>query len=251
LMIHDILSRSLRLASLLGLIGEKGIKVELGTDFLRYRRLRLGQSKRPLYPMFDIASSYVDESNGFWMVGFDRTGSLVHTQAMRIIPFGHGNLGEHLQVHALKYVTPGLIANPEGSLFFAQRSLATVLGSKVCYHGDFWLTGGRGGFRGTGLTNLLSRLMMELVVLRFDPDFVFGFVEAAHAVDGTPLRHCYFHGEPGIWRGPDGSAFSEECLVWMSAADLKALTLQPVEALASVIDNNARKASRKQNVMEA
>ena len=43
-----------------------GIRLEIGDDFAKYRTYRTRQLDRgPIYPMFDVASSYVDSTNGF------------------------------------------------------------------------------------------------------------------------------------------------------------------------------------------
>ena len=237
--IHTTLSRSLRLASLLNMIKAEGMTIEVGSDFLAYRRLRLPQAAmRPVYPMFDIASCYIDAGNGFWIAGHDAEGRLVHTQAMRLLPFGDGTLGDHLRVHGMKYVTPGLTATPEDASYHVGRPLSLLAG-RVCYHGEFWVAGGPDGFRGGGMTNLLSRLMFELTQARFEPDYVFGFIDAANALNGTPMRHCYFHGEPGTWRLPTGRILAEEWLVWMSAADIQALLAEPVDAGVRAIERSA------------
>ena len=45
-----------------------GIRLEIGDDFAKYRTYRTRQLDRgPIYPMFDVASSYVDSTNGFWL----------------------------------------------------------------------------------------------------------------------------------------------------------------------------------------
>ena len=42
-----------------------GMRIEIGDDFSEYRLHRNSQTKRgKIFPMFDVASSYIDESNG-------------------------------------------------------------------------------------------------------------------------------------------------------------------------------------------
>lgn len=236
----DHYARTLRLSAIVNAIKQAGIDVEIGTDFRRYRRIRRGQIEtRPIYPMFDAACSYVDATNGFWIAGFDEEGELVHTQAMRLLPLGQATLAEHLREHAMKYVTPGLVDDPDQASFHVDRIDETIRG-RVCYHGEFWLAGGARGLRGGGAIALLSRLAFELADQTWRPDYVFGFVAAKHALSGTPARHCYYHGAPGTWRTRADGVFSEEWLVWMSSGDVSALTASPVDASYRVLETVAQ-----------
>ena len=72
------------LSGILRDLEDMGIHVEIGDDFAKYRAYRAQHPDRgPIYPMFDVASSYIDFTNGFWICGFDPDGKLMHTQAVR------------------------------------------------------------------------------------------------------------------------------------------------------------------------
>ncbi|MCR9151497.1 MAG: hypothetical protein NXH83_15100 [Rhodobacteraceae bacterium] len=246
----DHYARTLRMSAIVNAIKEAGLDVEIGTDFVRYRRIRKSQiADRPIYPMFDSASSYVDASNGFWIAGFDEEGALIHTQAMRLLPLGDATLAEHLAEHRLKYVTPGLVADPEEASYHIDTVAGQIAG-RVCYHGEFWLAGGARSLRGGGVIALLSRLAFELAEATWGPDYVFGFVDARHALTGTPARHCYFHGAPGTWQTRDGAVFAEEWLVWMSARDIAALTASPFDASHRVLETVSKRRETRRNESE-
>jgi hypothetical protein len=218
------------MAAILNAIQDYAIDVEVGSDFSAYRELRRPSlNSRPVYPMFDVRSSFVDESNALWIAGRDATGELVHTQAMRLFDMGTTTLGDHLRCHQQKYVTPGLVDNPCKTRYEAGGCLDRISG-KVCYHGEFWIDSGPNGLRGSGAIALLSRLAFELAELTWGPDYVFGFVAARYALKGTPIRHGYYHAEPGRWIDADGHVFSDEWLVWMGAEDIAALNRTPFEA---------------------
>lgn len=197
-----------------------GMRVEVGDDFVAYRRLRNSQTDRPpLYPMFDISCSYVDQTNAFWVCGFDEEDQLVHTQAIRLLDMSGLTLGQHMNMHRHKYITPNSTPDPDMTFYSQARALEKITG-KVCYHGEFWLKGGDGGLRQKGLTPLLSRLVFELARNTWCPDFVFGFVPTPLAMKGIHTRYGYHHCEPGVWHGPDQQVTDEDSLVWMDREDI-------------------------------
>ena len=198
-----------------------GVTLEIGGDFATYRRLRNSQSDRSQpFPMFDVASSYVDASNAFWVCGFDENNELVHTQAIRLLDLQGLTLDKHLRDHRHKYITPDTTPDPDKTFFSSMPALERITG-RVCYHGEFWLKGGKGGHRSQGFTALLSRIVFELTLKLWSPDFVFGFVPMPLAMKGIPVRYGYSHGEFGVWYGPEQEVTSEEMLVWMSNQDIQ------------------------------
>lgn len=200
---------------------DAGIRIMIGDDFSEYRVYRASQTDRtPIYPMFDVASSYVDETNGFWICGFDRSDELVHTQAVRLLDLAGVSLGHHLNVHRHKYVTPFTTPDPDLTFYSGPPVLKTITG-KVCYHGEFWLPArGLGGPRSQGATPLLSRMLFEIAVGKWAPDYAFAFVPKQLAAKGAHLRYGYSHCQAGRWTGPDQQVTDEDYLIWMAADDM-------------------------------
>ena len=209
------------LCAILRELEDAGMRVEIGSDFARYRAMRLAQTGRGgIYPMFDTAASFIDETNGFWVCGFDAEGALVHTQAVRLMDLGTATLGQHLRTHRHKYITPDTTPDPDATFYEGPGALDRING-RVCYHGEFWLPStGLGGPRSQGATVLLSRILFETVVRSWNPDFMFALVPQPLASKGAHLRYGYTHCEPGRWIGPDAQITEEDFLIWMSAADL-------------------------------
>ncbi len=232
---RNIFAMATRISSLVRELEAFGMRVEVGDDFQRYRLLRNAQEDRaPLYPMFDAASSYVDASNGFWICGFNPAGELIHTQAARLVDIGTLTLGEHMRLHRHKYITPDTTPDPDQTTYAGPQALAGVTG-KICYHGDFWLPSrGLGGPRSHGATGLLSRILIEMVVQTFDPDYMFALVPKRLAAKGAHLRYGYSHCEPGRWIGPDQQITEEDYLIWMSRADMAhQIVSQPISLVAN------------------
>ncbi|MGD1876030.1 MAG: hypothetical protein ACFB13_00850 [Kiloniellaceae bacterium] len=202
-----------------------GITLEVGGDFDNFRRLRESQPDRPpISPIFDSAVSDLHNGNAFWIKGTADDGELVHLQAVRLQQLGDLSLAEHLHGDRLAYAPPGVEVDPDRSCFSAAQASRQITG-KVCYHGELWLKGGPGGFRGHGLTCALPRLALALAYMAWSPDFMFGLVHPLAACKGLAAREGYMHLEPRgvLWQHPDASEVFEEWLVWMSRMDLEYL----------------------------
>jgi len=227
-----------QLSGILRDLEQAGLKVEIGDDFAKYRAYRSQQPDRgAIYPMFDVASSYIDHTNGFWICGFDSSGELVHTQAVRLLDLSGISLATHLNNHRHKYITPDTTPDPDLTFYSDPEALQTITG-RVCYQGDFWLrASGLGGPRSQGATSLLSRILLEIMVETWNPSFVFALVPKRLAAKGAHLRYGYSHCEPGRWLGPDQQVTEEDYLIWMGVndmANLLARAPQRIQSAASV-----------------
>lgn len=220
------------LSNSLGELNNTGIHIEIGDDFAKYQYYRSQQSDRgPIYPMFDVASSYIDHTNGFWVCGFNANGELVHTQAVRLLDMSHASLATHLKIHRHKYITPDTTPDPDRTFYAGPEALEMITG-QVCYQGDFWLrASGLGGPRSQGATSLLSGILLELVSSVWNPDFVFAFVPQRLGSKGAHLRYGYSHCEPGRWIGPNQQITEEDYFIWMTARDMANLTARTTQSL--------------------
>lgn len=228
--------------NLINQLEKANISIEIGDDFTVFRRLRNKQKDRSaIYPMFDLASSFVDASNGFWVCGFNAENEVVHTQAVRLLELGSQDLDQHLGIHKHKYITPGSTPDPDNTSFSQLPVLKQITG-RVGYHGEFWVKPGTIGRRNIGLTSVLSRIAFEMTMTLWEPDFLFGFVPAPMATRGVAVRYGYTHCELGAWHGPDQEITSEEMLVWMNHTDLTTYLGTPPKRLD---DNGFLKASPK------
>lgn len=227
-----------------------GLKIEVSADFEAFRELRMSQPKRtPISPIFDCRTSALNAANGFWIKGTSEDGELVHLQAVRLEDMTGLTLAEHLYKHSDIYAPPGVEVDLEQSEYNATSASHQITG-RVCYHGELWLKGGPGGYRGHGLTAALPRLALALAHMAWSPDYMFGLVHPMAACKGLPAREGYMHLEPGgiLWQRKDSEEIYDEWLVWMSHNDLRHLLrfppLQLYEQLEAKSKDNTAFASR-------
>lgn len=238
----DLFSHFQYICSIQRIAEHHGITIEVSCDFAAFRRLRMEQPDRPpLSPIFDSQVSDLNGSNGFWIKGIDGNGDLVHLQAVCLKNLGRAKLAEHLHEHRLAYTPPGVAVDPERSRFAASDASRRITG-KVCYHGELWLKGGPGGFRGHGLTCALPRLALALAYIEWAPAFMFGLVHPLAACKGLAAREGYMHLEPegALWQCHQSDEVYEEWLVWMSRSDLRRLLEFTPTALYEQLENKYR-----------
>ena len=150
-----------RISTIINDLNMMGITITVGSDFNEYKLIREKQENRSnIYPMFDSTCSFVDHTNGFWIIGSNQQGKVVHTQAIRLLEMSSTSLDEHLMLHRHKYITPGTTPNPDKTFFKVPGSLEHIKG-KVCYHGEFWISSEE---RNQSLTQLLSRVVFDLAL---------------------------------------------------------------------------------------
>ena len=219
--VRSLVSAVMNVSGIINELENAGMRIVIGDDFSEYRVYRSVQTNRkPIYPMFDVGCSYIDDTNGFWICGFSEDDTLIHTQAVRLLDLPGISLARHLDTHRHKYITPDSTPDPDLTFYSGPEALKSITG-KVCYHGGFWMSArGLGGPRSQGATPLLSRILFEMMAMRWDPNYVFALVPKELAAKGAHLRYGYNHCEPGVWHGPDQQITEEDYLIWMSAREL-------------------------------
>ena len=228
----EILYSQIRFVSVISEIAaSKGIHIRVCTDFEAFQKALKEQDEAPpIYPMFDPACSFVDPANGFWIMGADDKGELVHTQAVRRLDLSNSSLAEHLSLHHQKYVLQGQAIDKTRSIYDRAPAWQNITGS-VCYHGQVWLKGGKKGYRDRALTATLPRLALALSFMKWSPDYVFGFINPLLACGGLAAREGYAHMEPGIWHVPDGLDSDQTWLIWVDNDDIEHLMRFPPDNL--------------------
>lgn len=215
-----------------------GVKLTLGHDFEEYRELMSrGRTGHSLGAPFEPTIHELNETNGIWVIGSDASGAIMHTQALRLLDLEGGSLGTYLRRRFREFPPSDLDIDMARSRYKASPGAKRMQG-KVVYHGEVWMGGTPGQFRGTGISGILGRFAFLTALQKWSPDYVFGFMPNTVAHKGFVERQGYMHAEPFAlrWytRGEDDPF--EAYLAYMSREDMHFVLDMPeseLEALAA------------------
>lgn len=231
--IHDIYDGSQLIAASMDILTRHKISITVGDDFEEYRALldewRPGQ---PLSAPFDPNLQAMSPSNSFWIAGRDPMGKVVHTQAMRMFDLGDQALSDHMRDRFKEYPPSALEIDFERSRYRAGPGARQIRG-RVCYHGEVWLDGSNGQYRGSGVSSVLGRFAFMTAMMRWSPDWVFGYMPKGVAWKGFAERQGYMHAEPGVlrWYRKDSDLPLEGFMVYMAREDIRYLMSMPLHEL--------------------
>lgn len=200
-----------------------GMHLQRGTDFQEFRALSTKQPLKPhVNPAFDPDCTDISSKNGFWVIGHDETGELVHSQAIKLLDLSNGNLGEHFDDHLEDFRSYGYNFDFKNCRSYL-TSAASQISGRVSYHGELWIKGGPNGFRGGCLATILTRLMMTMSLHSWSPDYMIGLQSPMTSCRGLAVREGYMHTEQRsiVWPRSDSPEALEDWLVWMSRDEAK------------------------------
>ena len=104
---------------------------------------------------------------------------------MRLLDLTGVTLGQHLNMHRHKYITPNSTPDPDRTFYRGPLALQKITG-KVVYQGDFWIKSGQKGNRRPGFLPLLSRIAIEIALSTWVPELqlcfcTYAFGDQRHA----------------------------------------------------------------------
>lgn len=214
---------------------ELGIHLELRTDFGYLLRLSEKLEDKP-YPtaMFNPLHHHIGPENGFWIKGTNNDGDVVHIQAVRYDDLTGTNLARECENLTSFYFDPKISAEDD-EWCKSYAPIAKQITGPSCYHGEVWLRKGEGkndsGFRGKGLASLLARLGMAIALLKWNPNYIYGYVYPALILNGVMANYGYSHFQPSVlqWHRPSREKNLDVWIIWMARKDLMELTLSTQE----------------------
>lgn len=198
-----------------------GIEIELKTDFGHLMELCEALPDKPSpTAMFNPIKADIGGHNGFWLKGSDSNGVPVHVQAVRVYDMNGTNLAREFESLRVFYANPDLA--PNGEYCVCAAPMAERITGTVCYHGEIWVRGKDPDLRGQALSGPLSRLLLGLVLARWNPDYVVGFGYDWTVYRGVSMRYGYWHAQPGAvhWVRPYRDQPLDAWLLWLTRQDL-------------------------------
>lgn len=174
---------------------------------------RNSASWRPLLPIFDPAFG-IGEAEAFCIIGRDRAGDVVATQAGRLYNWTDTSFHEECENLRILYDHPNRHKRSDESIEVTAPSAKRVRG-RVVFSGAVW---NRRDFRGGLLSSLLPRIGRAYALTRWSTDYTASFMAEDVVKGGVAERVGYRNVEweirmrhTPVWR--DGTI--RAALIWM------------------------------------
>ena len=198
-----------------------GVFASVKTDFGEFVEVR--QLVRPgenVTAMFDplCTDDLSDGRRAFWVHGVDASGETVSLQCARIDLIDSSLAQWGMSWMASLYQMRGDAVAP-ARWRPVSHSVAERIKGQVVYHGEFWLAPAT---RGGGLLDILPRLCLLLIYIKWCPDFIWGVMTESLAAHGGGTRMGYTVQEPNLlkWDEEPEGASKQETFICCDAEDL-------------------------------
>lgn len=144
-------------------------------------------SWRPLVPVFDEALGGITPETAFVLIGRDRRGEVVATQAARIYDWPETSLKDEATSLRMFYADPDA-AFARGDRCEITTPVAETITGRVVFSGAVWY---RRDFRGKDLATILPRISRAYAFTRWNSDFTIGMMADAVIAGGLAERVGY------------------------------------------------------------
>ena len=234
--LHSFSDESFFMAASMDILSRYKVNLTIGSDFEEYRSLLAeGRPDHTLGAPFDPELHELNEKNAFWIVGRSFDGTMMHAQAMKLLENGNSSVGEFFRYNFRKFPPPGVDIDYKRSRYRAGPGAQRMTG-RVCYHGEVWMGGEPGQYRGSGLSCVLGRFAFLTALQRLAPDHIVGFMLKPVAFKGFAERQGYMHAEPGAlrWYTRGAKTPMETFMVYMSEEDIRFVLDMPLKELVAM-----------------
>src|SRR5712672_1365688 len=144
-------------------------------------------SWRPLVPVFDEALSGVTPETVFVLIGRDKGGQVVATQAARLYDWPETSLKDEANSLRMFYAD-SVAASVRGDRCEITAPVAEKITGRVVFSGGVWY---RPDFRGKDLATILPRISRAYAFTRWNSDFTIGWMADAVIAGGMAERVGY------------------------------------------------------------
>jgi hypothetical protein len=177
------------------------------------------ESWRPLVPVFDEALGGATPETAFVLIGRNKDGEVVATQAARIYDWPKTSLKDEATSLRMFYADPdSAFARDNHCEIIAP--IAEKITGRVVFSGGIWY---RRDFRGKDLGNILPRISRAYAFTRWNTDFTIGMMADAVIAGGLAERAGYTKREPGCINLVAAPLGEFRCgLIWMQSDELLA-----------------------------
>jgi hypothetical protein len=176
-------------------------------------------SWRPLVPVFDEALGGVTPETAFVLIGRNKDGEVVATQAARIYDWPETSLKDEAASLRMFYADPDAAFAREDRCEIT-APIAEKITGRVVFSGGIWY---RRDFRGKDLGTILPRISRAYAFTRWNSDFTIGMLGDAVIAGGLAARAGYTKLEQGCIKLVASPLGEMRCgLSWMQSDELLA-----------------------------
>jgi hypothetical protein len=201
-------------------VRDRGVTLSFGSlqDLIEANKAN-SDTWRPLVPVFDEALGGATPQTAFVLIGRDKHGEVVATQAARLYDWPETSLKDEATSLRMFY------ADPDAALAREDRCeitapIAEKISGRVVFSGGIWY---RRDFRGRDLGTILPRISRAYAFTRWHSDFTLGMMGDAVIVGGLAARAGYTKVEPGCIKLVASPLGEMRCgLIWMPSDELLA-----------------------------
>ncbi|KRR17073.1 hypothetical protein [Bradyrhizobium retamae] len=167
---------------------ERGVTLSFGSlqDLLEANRGN-SDSWRPLVPVFDEALGGVTPETAFVLIGRNKDGEVVATQAARLYDWPETSLKDEAASLRMFYADPDAAFARENRCKIT-TPIAEKITGRVVFSGGIWY---RRDFRGKDLGTILPRISRAYAFTRWNSDFTIGMYADAVIAGGLAERAGY------------------------------------------------------------
>jgi hypothetical protein len=174
-------------------------------------------SWRPLVPLFDPVLGGITAETGFAILGRDKDGQVVATQAARFYDWTNTTLLEEARSLRMFYADPEA-AVARGDRCDVTTPVAAAIAGRVVFSGAGWY---RRDYRGKGLARILPRISRAYAFTRWNGDFTISLMADAVVAGGMADRTGYTRIEPSCVHLVASPLGALRCaLVWMPRQEM-------------------------------
>jgi predicted nucleic acid-binding Zn ribbon protein len=174
---------------------------------------------RPLLPIFDPVLGGITPETGLVLIGRDKSGQVVATQAARVYDWSRTTLEDEAASLRMFYADPDA-AFARGDRCEITTPVARKIAGRVVFSGAGWY---RRDFRGKGLATILPRISRAYALTRWNSDFTFSVIADAVIAGGMAERSGYTRVERSCVDFVVSPVGAARCaLVWMQPDELLA-----------------------------
>lgn len=204
-------------------LDQKQITLEVGRDFEKFAEIiEVERPSQKLGDPFNFTKQFLPASRGFWIIGRNPSGKLMHTQAVRLLHLRQQTLAAYMANHYKEFPPGGVEIDFDQSWYHPGPGAGRISG-RVAYHGEMWVDNTCGTYRGGKLVDILARVAFLKIEEKLKASHVFGYMLRSVARRGLAEREGYLHIDPYClsWKLQEREEAFDCNMVYMDRADMQ------------------------------